>query len=234
MFANCIKSIIQPATWAVFGEKVDVLGRQVSHRGTAFALDAHGTLLTCWHVTFMDKDCQEECDEFVVVQPELGAKKYSAKLIVKDRDRDLALLQIEGAPPTRPVKLAQGEVPWGRSCCAFGHPLTVTDPVSKSFRLFSCAASGIVSTPTRHALFHGGRPIKGYELDFFTHGGSSGGAIFLRDGTVIGSVHGSRLLDDGKGNQVRSNLTIAISVEEAVELVKPFNIKLKFGGGGNG
>lgn len=105
MFANAIRSNIHPATWAVLGVKLGPGGGQC-HRGTAFAVDGSGHLLTCWHVTYMDNDQQVECDEFRVLQPELSVTtQYRATLVAKEKDRDIALLKIDGAVKTRPAML---------------------------------------------------------------------------------------------------------------------------------
>src|SRR5687768_6406546 len=80
VFSQAIREKIHPATWAVLGLKNDLMGMQVGHRGTGFAVDDHGHILTCWHVTFMDQDCQLEADAFEVVQPEIDiTKRHKAK-----------------------------------------------------------------------------------------------------------------------------------------------------------
>lgn len=227
MFADAIKSTIHPATWAVLGIKRDALGTQIAHRGTAFAVDNDGHLLTCWHVTYMDEGCTLECDEFIVAQPDLNPAQYGAKLVARERNRDVALLKIAGGVRTKYVGLVDSTVPLGRSCCALGHPLSVTDPSTMSMRIFTRAAAGIVSTPYSSPRFPGTPLIKLYEVDFFTHGGASGGPLFLRNGTVFGFVSGSHLIDDGKGNKTRSNLSVCIDIREAIEFLKPLNINLQ-------
>lgn len=230
MFADAIKSVVHPATWAVLGIKRDGLGTQLAHRGTAFAVDTKGHLLTCWHVTYADQQCQVECDEFLVFQPELGPARYTASVLAKEKDRDIAILKITGDVKTRAAPLFGGSAPFGRSCAAFGHPLSLTDPVTQTMRIFTRTAAGIVSMPFDANLYPNTRPIKLYELDFFTHGGSSGGPVFLRNGNVFGFVRGSLLLDDGSGKQTRSNLSIAVSIQEAVEFLKASNVHVQLRG----
>src|SRR5579862_5208033 len=121
MYAQCIKSKIHPATWAVIGVKQTALGTQIAHRGTAFAVDSIGHLLTCWHVTYADQNCQTECDSFFVAQPDLNQTMYQATLVKKEQNRDVALLKIDGAIRTKPVRLLGRTVPFGSSCCMFGH-----------------------------------------------------------------------------------------------------------------
>ncbi len=228
MYARCIKSKIHPATWVVIGLKQTALGTQILHRGTAFAVDSIGHLLTCWHVTFMDQDCQVDCDEFIVAQPELAPAQYVAKLVKKEKNSDIALLKIDGAVRTKPIRLVDQTVPFGRSCCAFGHPLSMQDPTTNSMRIFTRAAAGIVSMPYQAAgLVNGGKPVRYYELDFFTHGGSSGGPVFRRNGDTFAWVRASLLLDDGTGNKKRSNLSVAVDIREAIEFLKPLNINLQ-------
>lgn len=179
----------------------------------------------------MDEQCSLECDEFLVLQPELGPARYSATLVAKERDRDIALLKITGDVKTKPLTLCNTGVPFGRSCCTFGHPLSLSDPSTQSLRIFTRSAGGIVSMPYSAGRFQGTRPIALYELDFFTHGGSSGGPVFLRTGHVFAFVSGSMIIDDpASGNKVRSNLTVCIDIREGIEFLKPLNINLKVRG----
>jgi S1-C subfamily serine protease len=227
MFANAIKSNIHPATWAVFAVRQTPKGPSYSHRGTAFAVDTTGSLLTCWHVTYEDPECQVECSAFAVAQPEVGLTTYPATLINKDRDRDIALLQIDGKPRTRPAMLTGAPVPFGTSCCSFGHPLSVADPNTGGIRIFTRAAAGIVSMPYGSPRFVGTRPIELYELDFFTHGGSSGGPVFLQNADVFAFVSGSLMVDGAGGIKTRSNLSVAVSIHEAIQFLDALNIKLQ-------
>ena len=79
--------------------------------------------------------------------------------------------------------------------------------------------------PFVSARFSGTRPIELYELDFFTHGGSSGGPVFLQNADVFAFVSGSRMLDGEGGTKTRSNLSVAVSVHEAIQFLDPLHIK---------
>ncbi len=226
MFSRCIRQKVHPATWAVLGAFKTKQGMMGGHRGTAFAVDSEGHLLTCWHVAYTDETFTKELDEFAVIQPEVSQQPVPAKMIAKLKDCDLALLKVENTK-TRPVQLIDNVVPFGRSCAAFGHPLSVTDPATGAMRIFSRSASGGVSMPFVEPRFQGTRPVRLYELDFFTHGGSSGGPVFLSNGQVFGVVSGSRLLPDASAKPTRSNLSLAIDIREAIEFLKPLNIKLQ-------
>jgi S1-C subfamily serine protease len=233
MFADAIKSTVHPATWAVIGTKRDANGNLLTgHRGTAFAIDTKGHLLTCWHVTYTDDTFTEECETLHVMQPQLGTPQYDATVVAKEKDRDLAVLKITQDVRTKPVTLLNKLVPFGRSCCAFGHALSAIDQASQSMRIFSRASAGIVSMPYDAGRFPGTRAVSLYELDFFTHGGSSGGPIFLRDGSVFAVVSGSLLIDDGNGKKARSNLSVSIDVREAIQFLQPLNIKAQVRGSG--
>ena len=233
MYVDPIRTDIHPATWAVVGVKKNPDGTaQISHRGTAFAVDGSGHLLTCWHVTYMDNDYKVDCDEFLVLQPELALNvRLKATLIAREKDRDIALLKIEGDNRTKAVRFFGGTAVWGRSCCAFGHALPLADAATQSIRLFTRAAAGVVSQRFQGSIFSDTRAVQLVELDFFTHPGSSGGAVFLNNGDVIGMVRGTLLVDDGTGKQVRSNLSMAVSIHEAVEFLKPLNVHPQIRGG---
>jgi len=231
MFKKCIREKVHPATWAVMGVKTDLVGVQAAHRGTAFAVDSGGHLLTCWHATFMDQEFAITPDYFEVLQPERDIQRVlRAELVARDKDMDLALLKLVGKDvATRPAQLNAGsQIEWGQSCCAFGHPLSISS--GTNFRLFTRAAGGLLSMFFRAPRFENTRPIAMYEVDFFSHGGMSGGPLFLPNGCVFGVVSGSRMLNEGTGQAIRSNLSIAIDISEAIQFLQPLGIKLQLAG----
>lgn len=217
MFADAIGRFIHPATWAVVGLRKDLIGHRMFHSGTAFAIDGDGHLLTCWHVLFADRDMTVEFDEFVVLQPELGPSvQLQATVVARDRSRDLAILKIERA--TRPVTLHNSDDPvqYGSSCALFGHPISVSS--ANGIRIYARASAGVVSMPFVDPHWPDSPPIRLYELDFFAHGGASGGPVFLPSGDVFGVLNASRMIPDQSGNLTRSNLSLATDIREAVEL----------------
>jgi S1-C subfamily serine protease len=235
MFAECIKKTIHPATWAVVGQWTDPnLGPLMGHLGTAFAVNHKGHMLTCAHVTMKQiaGGPLVELDEIRVFQPELGPTMHKATVVDRDAGRDIALLKIDDAGvKTAPAFFTRERIPWGRACCAFGHPLSVIDAGTQMMRVFTRAAGGMVSMPYEGPIEPGGKAVDLYELDFFTHGGASGGPVFLRSGDVFAFVRASLLTDDGHGKRIRSNLSVAVDINEAVEFLKPSNINLQFRGG---
>lgn len=229
MYAKRIESEIHPATYAVVGRK-DIGGgqHQIAHRGTAFAVDRKGRLVTCWHVLYMDQELKVRCDFLEVGQPTLGTPFVRAHVVAEDSDQDLAVLEMEGKPKTSPVRMVRTVVGHGTSCCAFGHPLSVVDAATGNVRIFARTSAGVVSMPFNAQRFdNAGRAVNLYELDIFSHGGASGGAVFLPDGRVFGVVSGSRNVDDGNGRSVRSNLSVAIDIREAIELLKTLDVDSK-------
>lgn len=234
MFADCIRAKIHPATWAVVAFKRDLVGLKAAPRGTAFAVDVHGHLLTSWHVTYMDEDCTEEPDEIHVLQPEVDPNRpLSAKVVARDRCRDLAILRIDGKTKGAQLNGAEDPVPWGTSCCAFGHPLSVGSQEAQTIRIFARASAGVISMPYRNQRYPGCIPIRLYEVDFFAHGGLSGGPLFDRTGSVFGVISGSLLTnhhDGGSKPTARSNLTVAIDIVEAIQLLHANGIKPQLAG----
>lgn len=224
MFADCIKQRIHPATWAILGVTNTPQGAAMRHRGTAFAVDAQGHLVTCWHVLFRDNTLATECDSFIAVQPDRGGVQHVAVVVGKEKDRDIALLKIDGKVKTQPVKLYDGAVPSGTSCGGFGHPLSAVNTSTNNIRIFSRACAGIVSMAYTSPRFAETRLIQLYELDFFAHGGASGGPNFMRNGDVFALVSGSTLIDDGAGRKVQSNLSVSIDSREVIEFLKPFGV----------
>jgi S1-C subfamily serine protease len=233
VFAETIARDVHPATWAVLAAKNNASGgKTFFHLGTAFAVDDGGHLITCWHCTFMDAALTIDCAEFWVVQPQIAINvAHPATLIQRDKDRDVALLKIaDPSVKTHPAKMCGQSPSFGSSCCAFGHPMSLGDATSGTSRIFTRAAAGIVSMDFVDPLFPGGPPIELYELDFFTHAGSSGGPVFLPSGEVFGFVRASRMLPDGSGKNTRSNLSIAVSIKEAVKFLQSLNVNVKVGG----
>jgi S1-C subfamily serine protease len=174
----------------------------------------------------MENDCNVDCSSFIVVQADLGAVQYAAKLVDRDKNRDLAVLEIvsNNKVKTHPAAFVDVAIPWGRSCCTFGHPLSAVDQTTGSMRIPSRATSGIVSMPYNAERFPGTTPVNLYEPDFFAHGGASGGPVFLRTGEVFAVVSGSQLVDHGSGQPTRSNLAIGIDSREAIAFLKGVNI----------
>ena len=232
MFSDCIRDKVHPATWAVLAIKKEPTGSKVSPRGTAFAVDVFGHLLTCWHVTYMDKDNTEEPDYFEVLQPEINLeRRLRATVIERDKDRDLAVLKIDDeSERTIALPLNAGDpVPHGRSCCAFGHPLGIA--AQESMRIFTRASGGLLSMHYMSPRFEDTRVIWMYEVDFFAHGGLSGGPLFTNNGCAFGVVSGSLILNNEDGTQAaRSNLSIAIDIAEAIELLQPLDIHPQLAG----
>lgn len=225
MFANCIRNHIHPATYAVVGLKNETVGQSASARGTAFGIDSKGHLLTCWHVPYWDEDCTIECDELMVVQPEIDlTKRYIADVVAREKDRDLAVLKIrDESVKSHRVHLEGPAVSYGASCATFGHPIAVSAP--NGIRIFTRASAGLVSMPYVDPRFPGCRQVRLYELDFFAHGGISGAPLFLRTGRVFGVMSGSRLLPDESGKLTRSNLSLAIDIREAIDMLHGLGIQ---------
>ena len=231
MFAPAISKSVHPATWAILGMKKIDKDKRLAHRGTGFAVDSSGHILTCWHVTFWDKDCKTDCDELYVMQPEFDPdKRLKVKLVHRDKAKDLALLKIEDdGEKTHSVRLVKDTVPFGRSCAAFGHPLSMVG--GNSMRIFTRAAGGMVSMPYTNPCWDDTEPVKLYELDFFTHSGVSGGPVILRGGEVFGVARASVVLNHKDPTKAtRSNLSIAISSIEVVEFLHGLDIQPKLVG----
>ncbi|MFL2932027.1 MAG: Do family serine endopeptidase [bacterium] len=143
--------------------------------GTGFVIDSSGLILTNYHVVMTGNN--KTADKITVKFKE-GSKGRKAKLIGKDKETDLALLQIEKKPGE--IFLA---VKFGNS-----DSLRVGDwvvAIGNPFALGHTVTAGIVSGKGRIAR---GRYLSGtlIQTDASINPGNSGGPLFNLNGEVVG------------------------------------------------
>ena len=166
--------------------------------GSGFFIRKDGTVLTAAHVV-------EEANQVYVVTYE--KKYYPAKVIRQDRERDLAVLQLEGKFPA-PASLPLGDskkLEVGEPILAVGNPFGFTFTVT----------SGIVSALDRQLKENG---IGLIQTDAPINPGNSGGPILNLQGEVVGVSH-AIVSPAQRGQQTFAGLSFAVPIAEARELL---------------
>jgi serine protease Do len=178
-----------PEFFGMFGIPEQQIEKQ-SSLGSGVLIDGNGYILTNNHVI-------EKADEVVVTL--LDKRRIKAKIIGRDRELDLALLQLKGGSSNgslKPVNLgASAGVRIGESVFAIGNP----------FGLQHTVTAGIISAKNRSI---GIGPFDNFlQTDASINFGNSGGPLFDLKGEVIGI--------NTAINAQGQNLGFAIPIDEA-------------------
>ena len=141
--------------------------------GTGFVIDSSGLILTNYHVITIGNN---KTADKITVRFKEGSKGRKAKLIGKDQETDLALLQIEKKPGDffQAVKFGNSDsLRVGDWVVAIGNP----------FGLGHTVTAGIVSGKGRPG---GARYLDLIQTDASINPGNSGGPLFNLYGEVVG------------------------------------------------
>ena len=136
--------------------------------GSGVILSSGGIVVSNYHVVGMATDIRVVLND---------RREYSAKVLLGDKDSDLAILQLEGVSNLPSLDLrSSNEVQVGELVLAIGNPFGVGQTVS----------SGIVSGLARSGGSNGGG--RGYfiQTDAPINPGNSGGALVDMAGRLIG------------------------------------------------
>ncbi|MFK7903653.1 MAG: S1C family serine protease [Chitinophagales bacterium] len=143
----------------------------VSASGTAFAVSQSGYFLTSYHLI----------KKAAKVDVELNGRKYNAVVVKEDVTNDLAILKVEDARFN-----GLGEIPYtlktetsevGEFVFTLGYPLSST--MGKEVKLVDGIISALSGYKGNLATYQVGMPI---------YGGNSGGALFDKNGALIGII----------------------------------------------
>ncbi len=139
--------------------------------GSGCILDADGNILTNYHVI-------QSADSLEVTLPDQS--KYHAKIVGFDRQNDLAIIRIEGAPKDRlhPIALGNSDaLSIGQKVLAIGNPLGLQNTLT----------TGIVSSLDRRIKTESGDLIDNViQTDAAINPGNSGGPLLNTSGEMIG------------------------------------------------
>ncbi len=137
-------------------------------QGSGFILDKQGHILTNNHVI--------EGAQMVEVTT-ADKRKYKAQVIARDRNHDLALLQIQGSPNLQPATLADStRLIVGQQVYAIGNPFGFNGTMTR----------GIISAIRSIEMPSGNKIEDAIQTDASVNPGNSGGPLLNSHGEVIG------------------------------------------------
>ena len=174
--------------------------------GTGFAISSNGIIATNYHVI-------ENAQTIKVRGVNSNFNKiYKAKVLVSDKNNDLALIQIDDyaftslgtIPYTLKTKLANV----GENIFALGYPLRAV--MGDEIKL----TNGIISSKTG---FQG--DITSYQVSAPVQPGNSGGPLFDSNGNVIGIINAKLTIAE--------NASYAVKVSYLTNLIELLNIPVK-------
>ncbi len=171
-------------------------------QGSGFILDRQGHIATNYHVI---EDAQN-----IEVQT-WDKHRYKARIVGKDKQHDLALLQID-APNLQPVLLAQSHdlVP-GQKVYAIGNP----------FGLNGTMTTGIISAIRSIRDPLGGQIENAIQTDAAINPGNSGGPLLNSHGEVIGINTVIATNPSGQADQ-SAGIGFAIPIDSAKAVLSDF------------
>jgi S1-C subfamily serine protease len=139
--------------------------------GSGCILDTDGNILTNYHVI-------QSADRLEVTLPDQA--KYHAKVVGVDKQNDLAIIRLEGAPKDRLHPIALGDsnaMNVGQKVLAIGNPLGLQNTLT----------IGIVSSLGRRIRTEGGDLVDNViQTDAAINPGNSGGPLLNTSGEMIG------------------------------------------------
>jgi len=170
--------------------------------GTGFAISSNGIIVTNYHVIEGAKEIKIRG-----VNSDFN-KVYKAKVLVSDKNNDLALIQIDDyrftslgtIPYTLKTKLANV----GENIFALGYPLRAA--MGDEIKL----TNGIISSKTG---FQG--DITSYQVSAPVQPGNSGGPLFNSNGNVIGIINAKLTIAE--------NASYAVKISYLMNLIELLN-----------
>ncbi|MGW6980105.1 S1C family serine protease [Streptomyces sp. NPDC054932] len=222
--------------------RIDVRSGSGRGTGSGIVIGADGEIVTNNHVVSGAAEIQVTMSD---------GKKYSAKIVGTDPDKDLALIKLQGASGLRPAKLGDsGGVKVGDQVVAIGSPDGLTGTVT----------SGIVSaldrevkvpkseqeSPQRRQQDEGSWPFsfggrqfngdtgsdttsyKALQTDASLNPGNSGGALVNMNGEIVGMP--SAIYSPASGNSAAGSVGLGFAIP--VDTIKADLDSLRKGGPG--
>ena len=178
---------------------------KIKSSGTGFAISSNGYIVTNQHVV--------DGSSKISIRGIKGdfSKAYNAKVIIEDKNNDLAIIKIDdrsftslGNPPYE-IKSDMSDV--GNSVYALGYPLRAT--MGDEVKL----TNGIISSKTGYQ-----GDITTYQITVPIQPGNSGGPLFDTSGSIIGIINAKH-----KGAE---NASYAIKTSYLMNLIQVMNSSL--------
>ncbi|HEX8189298.1 MAG TPA: trypsin-like peptidase domain-containing protein [Pyrinomonadaceae bacterium] len=166
--------------------------------GTGSIIDEQGHILTNYHVI-------EDADQVTVSLG--GDKTYPARVVGRDPDTDLAVLQVTGVrEPLKVVPMGDSDrLSVGQKVLAIGNP----------FGLDRTLTTGVISGLQRPIEARNGRIIEGaIQTDASINPGNSGGPLLDSQGRMIGI--NSQILSPDGGGSVGVGFAVPVNIAKRI------------------
>ena len=166
--------------------------------GTGSVIDNEGHILTNYHVI-------EDADQVTVSLG--GDKTYPARVIGRDPDTDLAVIQVQGASEAlKVVPMGDSDrLSVGQKVLAIGNP----------FGLDRTLTTGVISGLQRPIEARNGRIIEGaIQTDASINPGNSGGPLLDSQGRMIGI--NSQILSPDGGGSVGVGFAVPVNIAKRI------------------
>ena len=179
----------------IFPKEIDV--KKQASSGTGFAITSNGIIATNYHVIDGAKSIKVRGVNFNF------DKYYNAKVLVSDKNNDLALIRIEDinfkSLGTIPYTIKTITESAGENVFVLGYPLRAT--MGEEIKL----TNGIISSKTG---FKG--DITTYQISAPVQPGNSGGPLFDRNGNLIGIVNAKHTGAENVSYAIKSRYLISL------------------------
>ncbi|MBK9637741.1 MAG: trypsin-like peptidase domain-containing protein [Bacteroidetes bacterium] len=158
---------------------METMHQKQKSSGTGFAISSNGLIATCNHVV-------ENSDQIVVrgINNDFD-KSYRAKVIARDKNNDLAIIQIEDTLFKTlgiiPFLLTDKTIEVGSSIFVLGYPMRSS--MGDEIKL----TNGIISSQSG---FRG--DITAYQISAPVQPGNSGGPLFDDNGNIVGIINAKK------------------------------------------
>ena len=139
---------------------------KIKNSGTGFIITKNGYVMTCYHV-IADSN---------TIKIKVGNDIYSAKVVRKDPNNDLALLKIRGSFPTLAFS-SKRSAKMGQEVFTIGFPNPVLQGISAKF------TNGTVNSLTGFR-----DDVRLYQVSVPVQPGNSGGPLLDNSGNIIGVI----------------------------------------------
>jgi len=166
--------------------------KKTPQTGTGFAISSDGYIVTNYHVV-------ENATKVKIKGIEGDfSKSYSAKVMVSDKNNDLAILKIDNYSFTTlgiiPYTIKNSSANVGENIFVLGYPLTAT--MGEEIKL----TNGIISSKSG---FQG--DITSYQMTAPIQPGNSGAPMFDKDGNIVGIVNAKHVGAENAGYAVKTS-----------------------------
>ncbi|MFZ1322605.1 MAG: serine protease [Ignavibacteria bacterium] len=199
--------IYKDVKWIKLFPTIDNYKFNKQSSGSGFAISNDGLIITCNHVI-------ENADNLKVRGIDNNfSKTFNAKLIVTDKNNDIAIIQIDDPDFTSidkiPYNLSDKSIDVGSSVFALGYPLlsTMGDEIKLTDGLIS-ANSGYKGD------------ITAYQISVPVQPGNSGGPLFDETGNIVGIINAK--------NSQAENASYAVKISYLKNLLESLSLKTDF------